>query len=336
MSVQLSLSEARALAAKALEAAGVARGNAACVAHALAAAEADGIASHGLSRVPFYADQAASGKVDGNADPLVEVVAAAAVAADARDGFAYPAIRAGLDRAYALVVSTGVVALTVANSHHCGANGYHVEQAAERGLVALMFANTPAGIAPWGGHLGTFGTNPIAFACPREECPPLVIDLSLAKVARGKVMLARQRGEPIPEGWAIDADGRPTTDPEAALAGTMLPIGDAKGAALALVVEILSAALAGSQFGFEASSFFTADGPPPRVGQSLVLLQPETFAGDGFIARVEALLAHIEGQPGTRLPGQRRLDNRARAAATGVEIPEALHEDLARRAAALS
>ncbi len=158
------------------------------------------------------------------------------------------------------------------------------------------------------------------------------MDLSLSKVARGKVMMASQRGDPIPEGWAIDAEGRPTTDAEAALAGTMLPIGDAKGSALALVVEILAAALAGSHFGFEASSFFTAGGPPPRIGQSMILIQPETFAGDGFLARIEVLLAHIEGQEGARLPGARRLEARARAHAEGVEIPHALHADLQARA----
>lgn len=330
--MKLTIEAIEDLAAGALAAAGTEERNARCVARALAAAEADGLASHGLSRVPFYADQARSGKVDGRADPVVEVVAAAAVAVDARDGFAYPAIRAGLDRASALVGSTGVAAFTVANSHHSGASGYHVERAADRGLLALMFSNTPAGIAPWGGREGTFGTNPIGFACPREDGPPLVVDLSLAKVARGKVMLASQRGEPIPEGWAIDAEGRPTTDPAAALAGTMLPIGDAKGSALALVVEILAAALAGSHFGFEASSFFTAEGPSPRIGQSMIVVQPETFAGDGFLSRIETLLAHIEAQPGARLPGQRRLEARARARAEGVEIPDALHADLAARA----
>ncbi len=149
--MRLTLEAVEALAADALLAAGVSERNARCVARALAAAEGDGLASHGLSRVPFYADQAKSGKVDGTADPVVEVVAAAAVHVDARDGFAYPALRDGLDRASALVASTGVAAFTVANSHHSGASGYHVERAAERGLMALMFTNTPAGIAPWGG-----------------------------------------------------------------------------------------------------------------------------------------------------------------------------------------
>ena len=187
-------------------------------------------------------------------------------------------------------------------------------------------------MAPWGGSQGTFGTNPIAFACPREAAPPLVIDLSLSEVARGKVMQAAKAGSPIPEGWALDAEGRPTTDPQAALAGTMLPLGGAKGAALALMVEILTGALTGSNLAFEASSFFEAGGPPPRIGQSLLLLDPVVFAGEGFGRRVETLLAAIAAQPGTRLPGERRLAARARARAEGVEIPDALHADLLARA----
>jgi (2R)-3-sulfolactate dehydrogenase (NADP+) len=227
----------------------------------------------------------------------------------------------------------GIAAMAVANSHHFGMAGYHVEGPATRGLVAFAFGNSPAAIAPWGGRRALFGTNPIAFACPRRRgAPPLVIDLSLSKVARGKVMLAAQKGEPIPEGWALDAEGRPTRDAKAALGGTMLPMGDAKGAALVLMVEIVAAALVGANFGFEASSFFDAAGGPPRVGQFFILIDPGRFAGDGFGARVETLCAAIGAEPGTRLPGARRLESRARAARDGIEIPDALHGDLRARA----
>jgi (2R)-3-sulfolactate dehydrogenase (NADP+) len=225
--------------------------------------------------------------------------------------------------------------MAVANSHHFGMAGFHVEQPARRGLVALAFGNSPAAIAPWGGGKPLFGTNPIAFACPRLRGePPLVIDLSLSKVARGKVMLAAQRGEPIPEGWALDAEGRPTTDAKAALAGAMLPMGEAKGAALVMMVEILAAALTGSHFGHEASSFFDSAGGPPRVGQFFLLVDPARFGGDGFGARVEELCAAILAQPGTRIPGGRRLELRARAEREGIDVPDALHAELVRRAGA--
>jgi (2R)-3-sulfolactate dehydrogenase (NADP+) len=206
----------------------------------------------------------------------------------------------------------------VRNSHHAGALGWHVERMAERGLVAVAFSNSPAGIAPWGGAKGVSGTNPIAFAAPRQGRPPLVIDASLSKVARGKIMLAAQKGEAIPGDWALDAEGRPTTDPKAALAGTLVPMGDAKGAALVVMVEILAAVMTGGQFGFEASSFFTAEGPPPRIGQLFLVLDPIHLAGPDFPARLEVLLGAILEQPGTRLPGDRRLGLRERARAGGL------------------
>jgi (2R)-3-sulfolactate dehydrogenase (NADP+) len=209
-----------------------------------------------------------------------------------------------------------------------------VEWVAERGLVALGFANTPAGIAPWGGTRGTFGTNPIGFACPRRDTPPLVVDLSMSAVARGNIMLADKRGEAIPEGWALDDRGHPTTDPRAALAGTMVPIGEAKGAALAMMVELLSAALAGANFAFEASSFFESDGPAPRTAQTFIVLDPRAFGASAFLERVEALIKEVDSQPGTRLPGERRHRNRTLARDQGVDIADDLLAELRARAGA--
>ncbi len=334
MKQRFRIEELLALARRALERSNVSAENARVVAEALVAAEADGLSSHGISRIPFYAEQAKSGKVDGHAVPLVDLPAKAAVRVDARNGFAFPAMRAGLDKAAGITGDTGIAAVVVTRSHHAGALSHPVERAADAGLVALAFSNTPAGIAPWGGYRGSFGTNPIAFACPRRSAPPLVVDLSLSKVARGKIMLASKEGQAIPEGWALDKDGRPTSDAKAALAGTMLPIGDAKGSALALMVEILAAGLARANFAFQASSFFDAEGPPPGIGQSFILIDPEVFGGDGFADHVELLLADIVSQEGTRLPGDRRLALRQKAQQSGVEIPQALAEDLKQRASA--
>lgn len=329
-----TLAAARDIALRVLGNAGVTAPNAAAVADALVAAEADGLPSHGLSRLPAYADQAKAGKVAGAAVPKLTETAPAALMVDACDGFAFPAIAQGLARARAMAASSGVVGVGITNSHHFGAAGHHVEPLAEAGLVALAFGNSPAAIAPWGGSKPLYGTNPIAFACPRGAGkPPLVVDLSLSKVARGKIMVAAQRSEPIPEGWALDASGKPTTDAKAALAGTMLPLGDAKGAALVLVVELLSAALTGAHFGYEASSFFDAKGPPPRVGQFFLVIDPARFAGPGFAGRVGVLADAVLGQKGTRLPGDRRLAARARAAKEGIEVPDALAQDIERRAA---
>lgn len=324
----LTLEQAHQLAVQALTSHRTDPDNASLVADALVAAEADGQKGHGLSRLPSYCAQAASGKVDGFARPQAEAVAAAALRVDARHGFAYPALALAVEELSRLAPETGVAVAAVHNSHHCGMAGYHVEALARRGLVGLLLANTPKAIAPWGGKEGVFGTNPIAFAAPREDKPPVVIDLSLSKVARGKIMFASQEGRAIPEGWALDAQGRPTTDPQAALKGTMLPMGDAKGAALVLMVEIMAAALTGASFAFEASSFFTAEGQPPAVGQLLLALAPGPLSGGAFAQRLEALLAAILAQPGTRLPGDRRLELREKARKEGITLSEQQYEQL--------
>jgi (2R)-3-sulfolactate dehydrogenase (NADP+) len=320
----LTLAQAQALVADTLARCRTSPANAQCVARALVAAEADGLKGHGLARLPSYAAQAKVGKVDGFATPALTRPRPATIAIDACNGFAYPAIDLGVATLPEIARRQGIAAAAVRRSHHCGAAGHPVERLAQAGLVALMFANTPAAIAPAGGTEGVFGTNPIAFACPLPGRAPIVIDLSLSKVARGNILAAQQKGERIPEGWALDAAGRPTSDPASALAGTMVPLGDAKGTALALMVELLAAGLTGANFAAEASSFLDAEGPPPGTGQLIIVLDAAAFGGTAAVARFAALAASIEQQPGARLPGTRRLTARQRAAAEGLVIDEAL------------
>jgi (2R)-3-sulfolactate dehydrogenase (NADP+) len=326
--VRLSQAEALALAKAILIQHNTSEANADCVARALVAGEIDGQKGHGLSRLPSYAAQSASGKVDGHALPVAEQTRAAALRIDAANGFAYPAIALAVERLTKVAAQTGIAAAAVHRSHHFGQAGYHVEQLAQQGLIGLAFGNSPKAIAPWGGSKGIFGTNPIAFAAPRKNDFPLLIDLSLSKVARGKVMLAQKQGQSIPSDWALDENGQPTTDPDAALKGTMLPMGDAKGAALVMMVEILAAALGGAHFGFEASSFFSAEGDPPGVGQLLIAIDPAAFCGDAFAERLETLIGSILEQPGTRLPGARRIDLRAVAQRDGLVVSGDLHVEL--------
>lgn len=332
MPVRLSLDELHGLIVRAVVNAGVLPENAKDVADALVAAEADGLKGHGASRAPSYADHAKCGKVDGKAKPVLHKAGSAGVRVDACNGYAYPACRVGLDWAAEIVHETGIAGVAIANSHHFGPAGYHAERMAEKGLLALAFSNSPQAIAPWGGTKGLYGTNPIAMAIPRPGRTPIVADLSLSKVARGNILVASQKGEAIPDDWALGPDGKPTTDPKQALKGTMLAIGDAKGAALAMMVEILSAALTGSHFGFEASSFFDTEGPPPAIGQFFMVIDPTPFSGGRFVERMETLVGAILGQQGTRLPGDRRLKVREKARKEGVEIPDALHQDLKARA----
>jgi (2R)-3-sulfolactate dehydrogenase (NADP+) len=193
---------------------------------------------------------------------------------------------------------------------------------AEAGMVAMMFANAPAAMAPWGGTRAVFGTDPLAFACPLPGAAPIVVDLSLSKVARGHILTAIQKGEAIPEGWALDTAGKPTTDAKAALAGTMVPLGDAKGTALALMVELLAAGLTGANFAAEASSFLDAEGPPPGTGQLLIAIDPSAFAGG--LHRFAQMAYSIEAQRGARLPGIRRLQARKKAEAEGLSVSPTL------------
>jgi len=318
----LTLAEAEALVVRTLMRCRTGEANAKSVAAALVGAEAEGQKGHGLSRVPTYAAQAKIGKVHGAAKPSLEWRRPAAAVVDAGHGFAYPAIDLALEALPKVARANGTAAAAIARSHHCGVLGHPVERLAGERLLALMFANTPGAIAPWGGAKAAFGTNPIAFACPLPGKPPIVIDLSLSKVARGNILAAKQKGEKIPDGWALDAQGKPTTDPAAALAGTMLPLGDAKGTALALMVELLAAGLTGANFAADASSFLDAKGPPPGTGQLLIAFDPAAFGGS--LDHFAALAASIEAQPGARLPGARRLAAREKAKREGVTVTDAL------------
>ncbi len=323
--VPLSVNAARALVQDVFGACGMPEALAAPAAAALVLAEQEGLPSHGLARVPFYAAQMQAGKVVADAAPSV-VRDGAVIRVDAGYGLAFAAIEAGAQAARDVVRDLGVAVVSITHSHHFGVAGQAVEPFARHGLIALALANAPAAMAPWGGNRALYGTNPIAFAAPRMQGDPLLIDLSLSHVARGKVMLAQKSGQPIPEGWALDAAGQPTTDANAAMAGTMLPSGGAKGAALALMVELLTAGLAGANFAYQASSLFDDKGAAPDLAHFILVLDPARFA-PGFAERAEAMFAAIEAQEGARLPGARRMSERA-ARAQQIEISQALHDTL--------
>lgn len=323
---QIPLLDAIALLTDVFQRTGIGADVAASVARALVAAESEGQVGHGFSRVADYAAQVRSGKINPDAEIVVERPSPAALHVRADNGFAYPAMEAALDAGIPLAREMGIAIMTIGNSHHCGALSVQVEKIANAGLIGLMVANTPKAIAPWGAKEATYGTNPIAFATPVANGPPLVIDLSLSVVARGKVMAAHKAGNAIPAGWALDAEGQPTTDAQAALSGTMVPIGEAKGTLLALMVEVLAAALTGSAFSNEAGSFFNADGAKPNVGQTLLAINPGTQIDFG--ARVTALLEQISALEGARLPGERRRAAIARAEAEGLRVPAHLYNQV--------
>lgn len=327
--VTLTIAEVETLTQAVLIASNTAEANARSVTRSVVAAELDGIHSHGLSRLPTYCEHALCGKINGQANPTVEQVAPAALRADARDGFAHPAIDLGFGKLAALAKSTGIAGLSVTNSYNCGVLGYHVEALASVGLVALAYTNAPASIAPAGGKKAVFGTNPVACAAPDGKGgAAFVIDQSSSVVARSEINVHAANGEPIPEGWAYDADGNPTTDPAAALQGTMVPAGGYKGAGMALMVELMAAALSGATLSARASSFGGNEGGSPRTGHFFIAINPGPFSGGDFEARMADLLTEITGQNGVRLPGARRQDARARISRDGVTFAKALHDKL--------
>jgi len=322
--VRLQAAEVHALIASALVRSRTSERNAASVADALLEAELAGQGGHGLRRVAAYAAQAKAGKVDGFAHPALEQRRPAVLAVDAANGFAYPAMDLALQPLGECARSQGIAIAGFRRSHHCGVAGVTVERYARAGLIALMFANSPAAMAPWGSNRPLFGTNPIAFAAPISDAEPLVVDVSLSKVARGKIMAASQKGTPIPPDWAFDTEGQPTTDAKAALAGTMAPLGDAKGTALALMVELLAAGLVGANYAYEASSFFDDKGNPPGVGQTIICIDPAAFGGAAVVKRFAEMTGMVADAPGARLPGYRRHALKQKLLKEGIAVDETL------------
>ncbi len=321
----ISCETATRLAVRALSAAGASPAMAAATAAALVGGEAEGQGGHGLSRVPQYCTFLRNGRADGSAIPAIIAERGGAALVDAGHGLAYPALALAEQEAARRAAAHGIACIGITNSHHAGAMGLPVARLARRGLVALAFTNSPAAMPVPGGRRPLLGTNPVAAAFPRRDADPLVIDLALSQVARGKIMLAAKEGRPIPVGWAIDAEGHATTDPKAALTGAMLAMGGAKGALLAVVVELLCCALTGAAFGFEADSFFVDEGNRPRLGHALLAVDPGALAGQAvFLDRVETLVAAMLEDPGVRLPGSRRAALAATAAAEGLQVPDAL------------
>ena len=311
------------LARKSLLASGASEDMAASTAKALVLAESQGLASHGLSRVPQYASHLRSGRVNPQAQPKVLASKGAGALIDADEGLAFPACELAVTEAMARARELAIGFAGVTRSHHFGVAGMHLDAVGREGLVGFAFSNSPAAMPAWGGKRALFGTNPIAAVFPRGNGDPISIDLSLSEVARGKLMVAAREGREIPLGWALDKNGHPTTDPKAGLDGMMCPAGGVKGAMLALMVELLCVALTGASFGYEADSFFTEEGNRPHIGHVFLVIDPSALVGKAaYEERVETLVSAMLADEGVRLPGARRLDLQRRAEQSGVEVPD--------------
>jgi (2R)-3-sulfolactate dehydrogenase (NADP+) len=291
----------------------------------LVRAEAQGLPTHGLSRVPLYCGMLRGGRADGAAQPIMVAERAGACLIDNRDGLPYVSAQWAVEEAIQRARRNGIAFAGIRNSGHVGVLGIHVEAIAQAGMVGFGFTNSPAAMPPWGGKKPLFGTNPIAAAFPRRGKAPIIVDLALTTVVRGRIMMAMKRGERIPEGWALDRNGKPTTDPKEAIEhGSLFPIGGAKGAMLALVFELICAALTGAAIGAEADSFFSEEGNRPRIGQAFMAIDPGALAGmKTYWERTEAVVSAMLSDPEVRLPGARRFAAEE-SARKGIEVPDDL------------
>ncbi len=323
-----TLNELTDLVARALKRAGASKAMATATAEALVAAEAEGLPGHGLSRVALYAQHLREGRADGKARPKIIRKTGACCLIDAGGGLAFPAAALAVKEVIKRAQRYGIAFAGVTNSHHFGAAAYHLAPIAAAGMAGIALTNSPAAINAWGGKKAFFGTNPIAAIFPRKNNAPIVVDLSLTEVTRGRIMLMAKEGKEIPLGWAVDRDGNPTTSAQAALTGSLTAIGGVKGTALALMVEALCVALTGAALSHENDSYFEP-GNKPRIGHALIAINPQALAGEEtYFARIEDMVGHMLADEGVRLPGARRQQATARARAEGIAIADGLHQEL--------
>jgi (2R)-3-sulfolactate dehydrogenase (NADP+) len=314
------------LAREALLRAGAHEKMAETAAQHLVRAEEQGLPTHGMSRVPFYCSMLRSGRADGKARPAMVVEKAGVCLIDNADGLPYESAAWAIEEVIQRARRNGIGFAGIRNSAHVGVLGIHLLKVAEAGMVGVAFTNSPAAIPPWGGKKALFGTDPVAFAFPRKGAQPIVVDLALTTVTRGKIMVAMQKGEKIPEGWALDRHGKPTTDPKEAIEqGSLFPIGGTKGAMLALAFELVCAALTGAAIGTEADSFFSEQGNKPRIGQAFLAIDPGALAGmEKYFERVETVVRTMLADEGVRLPGAKRFASEKKLQQEGIEVADDL------------
>ena len=329
MSVLLSPVDARALIWNALIGSGTSHKNAKYFTEAILDTELSGLEGHGFYWLQFYCAHLNSGKVDGKAVPQVEPLSDTSFRVDARCGFAHPAIEAGFKYMIPAAKTYGVAAMGIYNSYNAATLGFHTGYLARAGLLALGATNAVPNLAPVGGKTPIIGTNPISYAVPASDGEiSFLVDQSATQVAWTAVKRAAEESEPIPLGWALDANGEPTTDPEAGLAGSMAPAGGVKGFSIGLFVEVLCAALAGGKLGIDQGSFTDDDGKPINNGQFFVAFDPVKFSGGSFDQTITRLVAAISEQEGARLPNARREANKLRLSEQGIPIEPKLYEAL--------
>lgn len=321
-SVAMTVDEIRALARETLLANGCDEANAGAVAENMARAERAGAVSHGLFRLPGHIATLKNGRANGKANPTLERLGPATLRVHGDGGFAPLALERGLDPLAEAARDMGVAVLAIVRTMHYAALWPETTALAEKGLAAVAMTSSPPFMAPAGGAKPFFGTNPMAFAWPRRDAPPMVWDQATSVTARGEVMLHKMAGKPMPEGAGIDADGNPTTDPDAILTGAQLPFGGYKGNSIALMVDLMAGPLIGEVCSYEAGPPNNTLGGPSAGGEIVIAFDPARLGGPDAIDRGERMFEALLAQEGARLPGQRRARAREAADRDGVAVAE--------------
>jgi LDH2 family malate/lactate/ureidoglycolate dehydrogenase len=313
---------------------GMDREDARVASDSLVRANLEGTDSHGISRLAIYARRIREGRI--SARPVIRVERDGSVLrVDGGNALGQVASHHALKAALPVARESGIAGVAVRNSNHFGTAAYYCQMACREGMALIATTNSPPGIAPWGGRKAYFGTNPIAFGFPTREEPPVIVDMSSSVVARGRIIQATREGEPIPEGWATDEEGMETTDAGAALEGAVLPLGGAKGYALALAVEVMSGVLSGAAFGPGVNNLYRDGAPPADVGHCFILLDVSRWiALEEYYDRMEQFLVEIKASPLARdaeeilYPGERRHRTYLENASRGIALPVTVKQEL--------
>ncbi len=329
--VRLTPEEMTELSRKVLTHVGYGADHAQAIARMLTTCQLDDCQSHGLFRLFMCAQTMQAGKIDGHAQPRVAPSDNAIVRVDAQGGMSLLAFQKGLPQLVEKTRTHGIAAMAINRCFHFSALWPEVEALSAEGLAALAMVPSHSWVAPAGGTRGSLGTNPLAFSWPRAGKDPFTFDFATSAFARGEIELYKRAGKPLPEGVAIDKDGQPTTDPQAALDGAMLTFGGYKGSALSIMIELLAGPLIDDLTSLESMEFAQGTGGAPYHGDIIIAFDPDQFSGGrrpANDARAERLFADILDQ-GARLPSQRRFAARARNTARGyAEVSVQLHRDL--------
>ncbi|GEA17447.1 MAG: hypothetical protein PWR22_330 [Moorella sp. (in: firmicutes)] len=336
-SVRVDAEQLRLFAEEVMMAAGCGEYDAKVVSDLMLDASLRGVDSHGISRLGIYSERIAKGLVDGVTKIRIERETSISALVDGGNGSGGVIALKAMELAMHKAKENGIGVVGVKNSNHCGTLAYYTAKAADEGLIGFAMTNAPTTMVPWGARKPWFGTNPFSYAFPVAGDDPIVFDMATSIVARGKIILAHKNKKPIPEGWALDPDGQPTTDPAAALAGMVLPMSGPKGSGLALMVEFLSGIITGASFGPHVGPLYDNPHGKQDVGHFFLAMRPSLFIDlELYNARIKQAIAEIKALPPASgfdevmLPGEPERRKKAERLANGIPLSLEVFEELKR------